>query len=369
MQDFSTYFSTQELNFIRSQAILGEKQARFSQELLDLIHAKQWLKVGVPSYNNGNPLTAYEIARLFEALAYADASLGWAINLGAGANMFLGYLEKTTAQNLEENNQLWFAGSGACTGIAVETEAGYKVTGKWSYASGSLYASHFTANAFLQDSQGKQILDENNEPVFKSFIFPASKVEIIDTWNTFGLIASCSNDYKVTDCLVPQEHVFDLTKQSAYASSLLYKYSFDAFAVANIAVMCTGIALHFIELFERDIAAKKPLYAQKSLGEEPQVQKLFKQLTQDFYNARTNFLDSIKKLWQAVENNSENQPELEKYLHQSSRIAADKAYELVTGLYRYCGMTPVFQTNQLSKVVRDLLVATQHYVISPLQER
>lgn len=366
MQKVSTSLTKETLDFIRSQAILGEKQARFSEELLELIHKKQWLRVAMPSYNNNKPLSAYEIALLFESLAYADGSLGWAINLGAGANMFLGYLTETTSKAFEENKALWFAGSGACTGVAIETEHGYRVSGNWRYASGSLYASHFTANAFLQDKQANPILDANGQAVFLSFIFPADKVEVLDTWHSSGLIASCSNDYKVTDCFVPYAHTFDLTKESSHIDNPLYRYSFDAFATANITVMCTGIALHFIELFKTDIAPKKPLYGNLCLGEEPHIAQLFNELSQSFYTARTAFLEDIKSLWEAVVSNEENLEVLEVNLQQSALQASDKAYALVMGLYRFCGMNTVFVSNELSKVVRDFLVATQHYAISPL---
>lgn len=366
MQDISTYFLEEELSFIRNQAIKGEKEGRFSKEILDLIHTKGWLRVAMPANRNEKPLNSYEIALLFEALAYADGSLGWAINLGAGANMFLGYLAENTAKELSKNKILWFAGSGACTAKAIKTEGGYNLTGHWKYASGSLYATHFTANAYLYESDGKEVVDVNNQPVFLSFLFPAKKVEVLDTWHTTGLRASCSNDYKVSDCFVPNEHTFDLTNQSAYADSPLYRYPFDAFATTNIAVMCTGMTQHFIELFKRDIATKKPLYGESRLGEVPQVKKVFNGLLESFYKARLVFLEDIKNLWNAVVDNVDNQIILEETLQLSAREASDKSYELVMGLYRYCGMTTVYSNNELSKVVRDFLVATQHFAISPL---
>ena len=367
MQEFSAYFLEEELMFIREQAIENEHSKRFSDTTLNFIQSKEWLRVAMPDYQENKPLDAYNIALLFEALAYADGSLGWAINLGAGANMFLGYLSKSTSETLSENKQLWFAGSGAITGRAIKTEGGFLLSGKWSYASGSLYASHFTANAYLYDENENAILDAKNKPVYRSFLFPANKVEILDTWHAIGLRASCSNDYKVTDCFVPTEHSFDLTIGSTFAEHALYRYPFHAFATSNIAVMCTGMTQHFIEVFERDIATKKPLYAEKSLGNIPEVQQKFRSLKDAFYKDRNSFLQDIKLLWDAVTINSKEIERLETNLQRSARKAADTSYELVMGMYRYCGMNTVYSQNELSKVVRDFLVATQHFAISPLQ--
>lgn len=367
MQEFSAYFLEEELIFIREQAIENESSNRFSDEILNLIHSKEWLRVAMPDYQENKPLDAYNIALLFEALAYADGSLGWAINLGAGANMFLGYLSKTISKELSENKKLWFAGSGAITGKATKTERGFVLTGHWSYASGSLYASHFTANAYLYDESGNAIVNENNEPVYRSFLFPSKQVEILDTWHTIGLRASCSNDYKVTNCFVPTEHSFDLTKESTFTEHALYRYPFDAFATANIAVMCTGITQHFIEVFERDIATKTPLYAEVQLGEISEVRQKFQLLTEAFYKDRNSFLKDIKLLWDAVTINSKKIERLESNLQRSARKSADTSYELIMSMYRYCGMNTVYSKNELSKIVRDFLVATQHFAISPLQ--
>lgn len=367
MIDFSTFLNEKELKLIRKEAIKNENQLQFSDEVLELIFNRAWLRVAIPNYKNGKPLDAYSIALLFEALAYADGSLGWAINLGAGANMFLGYLPAKTTTELSANKKLWFAGSGACTGKAVKTKGGYILSGHWKYASGSLYASHFTANAYLYDANEKPILDTENQPVFRSFLFPSNQVTIIDTWHTLGLKASCSNDFKVTDCFVPEEQVFDLTKESSFSEFALYRYPFDAFATSNITVMTTGIAQHFIEIFKQDIFNKKPLYSDNRVGEVKHLQKLFEKLTTDFYNKRAVFLEDLKKLWDTIESKPKDQTILESKLQDSAREAADASYVLVTGLYRFCGMNAIYTNNELNKVVRDFLVATQHYAISPLQ--
>lgn len=363
MLEFSDYYSDKELKFIRLQT--KESKIRFSKGLLQLIHKKQWLRIAIPHYRNGNPMSALEIALLFEALAYADGSLGWAINLGAGANMFLGYLNQDTSKRLANIPNLWLAGSGAPTGTAIETENGYIVSGYWKYASGSLYATHFTANAYLYNKNKQPILNCEKNPIYRSFLFPAKEVEILNTWNTLGLRASCSNDYKLQAVFVPSEYGFDLTKNSFYNELSLYRYPFDAFAVSNIAVMCTGITQHFIELFEQDILTKKSLYDTQQLKENSKVKNLFNTLSYDFYKSRSLFLADLKKLEYAVEHDKANIKEKEARLQLSAKCSVDAAYRLVMELYRFCGMNTVFVQNELNKVVQDFLVATQHYSIRP----
>src|SRR5690625_6470311 len=108
MQEFSAYFTEEELLFIRNQATINESSNRFSNAVLELIHNKEWLRVGMPDYTKNGPMNAYNIALLLEALAYADGSLGWAIYLGEGANIFFGYLVYVVFKKLSVNKKYWY---------------------------------------------------------------------------------------------------------------------------------------------------------------------------------------------------------------------------------------------------------------------
>src|SRR5690606_18355344 len=154
------------------------------------------------------------------------------VNLGAGANMFSGYLEKEAAQKIFNSEKTCCAGSGAISGRATKVAGGYKISGYWKYASGSAHATHFTANCFILDEKNNQIF-EDGKVVFKSFIFPKEKVEIKDTWHVIGLKATSSNDFEVNNLFVPEHCSFSLLKPSEHAASSLFQIPFELLAVVN----------------------------------------------------------------------------------------------------------------------------------------
>lgn len=334
----------------------------FSSDVLEFIYGQKLLRVGLPDFAGDKPLNPYQIAKVFEALAYVDGSLGWAINLGAGANMFLGYFQPEVAEKLAKNPKFWIAGSGAAGGKALQTAGGYLVSGDWKYASGSNYATHFSMNVFLYDSTGNQLFDQEQNPIFRSFLVPADKVKVLETWQTLGLKNSCSNDFSLAETFIADDFLFDLTKPSEFSAHGLYRYPFWSFAVANIAVMTTGITAHFVEVFEQSVLPSR-------IEAQPDLVGLLDTLKQDLYQQRDRFFDAILELNQAVETGEVEQSlstkQLEDNLQKQAKQTVDKAYDLVTKLYRHCGMHTVYNSNPLNKIVRDFFTATQHFVIKP----
>lgn len=360
------FYTREELLWMRKEVVSQNKT--LSPELVDFICKKDWLNVATPHKNKAFPWNAREIASLFEALSYVDGSLGWVVNLGAGANLFLAFLEPDYAAELQENPKLWFAGSGAISGKAIKENGAYRLSGYWKYASGANHATHFTCNAYLYDGE-TPIVDEEGKPVFKSFVVPASHVKIWDTWKTIGLRASGSHDFEIKNVLLPEKACFEISKDAVHEIQPLYEMSFDAFAIINISLSCSGIAMHFLDLFEEEIINKKPLYAAKANKENLSLLKLKADLKSGFEKEREGFYGYIDSLWVAVlDNDFQAVENMNAKIEAKALSFVQYTYDMLLILYRYCGMNTVFEENTISKVFSDFMVASQHFLISPLQK-
>lgn len=357
--------SEEQIGLIRKHAAEAEHNRQLSREVLQLIYEQQWLKVMEPDICAGLAWPLPKVVQLFESLAYADGNAGWCVNLGAGANLFSGYLSPETTKPVFSPATTWCAGSGAISGRAVKGPGGWRLSGRWKYASGSAHASHFTANGYLFDRYDKAIT-ENGEPAFRSFIFPAGEVQVIDTWHTSGLKATSSNDFEVKNIFVPDERVFSLTKPSAFAKDPIFSFPFDALAVINMACMPTGMALHFLELFEQLMNSKTPLHSNKKLGEQKIVQQQFEQCRDRLQEARTDMYRALDKAWLPFEKGYSASQEDLCALKSKARTAAQTARETVHQLFPFCGMNIIYQDTGLNKAWRDISVAGQHYLLSPM---
>lgn len=350
---------------VRDHAFAAEQNRLLSKPVLDLLCDLDALRIMVPASCSGGEWKLPDVVRFFEALAWADGNTGWLVNLGAGANMFAGYFEESVSKNIFQDRQVWCAGSGATTGKALKTTGGYLVSGRWKYASGSAHATHFTANAVLHDTAGRPLL-KDGRPDFRSFIFDRKDVTVYDTWHTTGLCATSSNDFSVDHLFVPDTHVFSLTQPSVFADGPLYRFPFEVLAVVNMACMPVGMGMHFIDLFYELIAHKKPLYGNMLLKENDIVKRTIEAVIPPFLEARSQMYDSLESSWKFYEEGTTADADKLNDVCRSSGNAAKLARKLVFELYPFCGMNMVFSTSELNKVWRDISVASQHYLLSPL---
>ncbi len=320
----------------------------------------------IPRGYGGLEWSLPETVRLFEALAWADANVGWCVNLGAGANLFSGYFNSETALAIFNGPWTWCAGSGALSGTARRTKEGYLLNGRWKYASGANHATHFTANAWLLDEQNHPVNGPDQRPLFRSFLFPAAQVINYNNWRAIGLKATSSNDFEVKDIFVPEAHSFSLRQPSAFAAGPLYKFPFEQMAVVNMACMLTGIACHFMDLYKALAADKKPLHASGLLKDHETAKVIFNKVAADFNKAREGMYRQLEQIWEGYAAGAAAANHVLNELSVVARHAAQAARDLINDLYPLCGMNILDPESAMNKVWRDAATAGQHYLLSPL---
>ena len=327
---------------IREEASTAEKQGRLTSKQLSIIYEKEWFHLLVPKTMGGAEMDLPQFARLMENLATIDGSFAWNVNLGAGANMFSGFMEPAFASELFESKKTCVAGSGAISGTAIKEADGYIINGAWKYASGSAHANLFSLNAKLDGDNGEK---------YASFLVPASEVKILNTWNVFGMKATSSCDFIVEGVWVSDKYLFDLQTASPTTPTSLYRFPFMLLAKINMLVMTTGLAIRFCELM-KDLAMKKLCKGMEDV-ESPFIEK------------RKRTFDLLDEIWQKVDTDISVPDYLGADFSNSIAETAEASRQLVETLYPYAGMNVVFEGSEMSRVYRDFKVASQHGVLSP----
>lgn len=350
---------------LRQYAGPAETRRSLPQEVLDTICEQDWFRLMTPAALGGRELSLPATVQLFEALAWAEANTGWCVNLGAGANMFAGYLDVAVAGAIFNSPCTCCAGSGALSGTARRAEGGYILSGRWKYASGANHATHFTANAWLQDEAG-QALTVEEQPVFRSFILPAAQVSNLRNWEALGLKATSSNDFAVDEVWVPESHTFSLLQPSPFASGPLYKFPFSQLALVNMTCMFTGVVLHFLELYTALAAQKKPMHGEQLLKDQPLARDTAGQAVAAFEAARQAMYRELHQVWAPYEEGGELPATAFLPFQAACADAATAARRVLTDLYPLCGMSILAPETTLSKVWRDGMTVSQHYLLSPL---
>ena len=221
-----------------------------------LIHWQDWLRMLAPRACGGAELPLPQVVRLEQALAAQDGSIGWVVTLCAGAGWFAGFLAPERARAIMATPNVCVAGSGAPTGYADRDGDGFRIAGRWDYASGAPMATHFTLNAVLRE-RGQVLLDGAGRPRIRAFIVPERHVTPEPTWRSIGLRASASHSYRIDNAWVPADHGFTIAPEAATAPGPLYRFPFMPLAFVTLGANLLGMAQHFLAL-ARPLLASRP---------------------------------------------------------------------------------------------------------------
>ena len=145
------------------------------------------------------------------------------------------------------------------TGKAVAVPGGYRVSGRWSYGSFIGYGNWVLGNCITEDAGGHR-RGADGSPEFRLCLFPRTEVEVFDIWHVTGLRATGSNDYRVNDLFVPEQHTIQLVdfQPPPRRPGPLYAVPMTSVFFSCIATVALGIARASIDTLVEIGAAKRP---------------------------------------------------------------------------------------------------------------
>lgn len=351
-------------NFKLFDSVLAAKSEQIGQlteEWLQEIYAEKWFKLFVPEDLGGLGLTLPEALKLEEKLAKLDGSLGWTITLCAGAGWFVGFLDKELSLEIFSDPKVCLAGSGFVGGKADLKGGTYTISGSWTYASGAMHATHFTANCEILEN-GLPVLDKKGNPVIKAFILKKDEVEILDGWSYMGMVATGSHAFKVEEKLIPRNRVFEILPTKTTLPDPVFSYPFLQFAEVTLAANILGVASHLIELIEASFWMRHAYrkYDKKHLNyfervSEKQNKKL-KYLKKEFFVG-------VESSWKELEKEGKISKSSLKKVSRISRKLTQSCREISSKLYPLAGLEAAKTHTELNRVWRDFNTVSQHALL------
>ena len=363
----STFLPSTVADILRSNAAAAEINRDLTPDQLALVYDQQWFRMLMPENTSmpqpspvAQPLPLPELVRLEEGLSWADGSVGWTVTLCSGAGWFAGFFAPTAYPEILSNAHLCLAGSGAPSGEAHVIPGGYRVNGRWEYASGSLHATAFTANCVIV-ANGQKVLTKEGAPLIRPFLFRKEEVVVEMTWNTIGLIATGSHSFRITNIEVPADRCFIIEAAHATDKHPIYRYPFLQLAEATLAANLSGMAIHFLDCCA-DLFGQRAIQRNFSTAAVEEMQYALNAGTEEMNSLRREFFIAVEESWPAPEDQApENH--LLSAVSRTARTLATGARQIVDQLYPYGGLGAARPDTEINRVWRDFHTASQHNLL------
>ena len=181
-----------------------------------------------------------------------------------------------------------------------------------------------------------------------SFILKKDEVDILPGWSYFGLVATGSHAFAVSEKVVPANRSFKINKKLTTTVDEGFDYPFLQLAETTLAVNSLGMAKRFIDLVE------DAFYNRSGFKRYTSVQVAVREL----------FYEAFDVSWQQLVADGLISENRLADVSQLSRTLAHQSRKIVDTLYPYAGLEAAKKETELNRVWRDLHTASQHALLT-----
>ncbi|WP_338040656.1 flavin-dependent monooxygenase [Nitratireductor luteus] len=186
----------------RQRALETERTRRVPAANIAALREIGYFDVVKPAAHGGSPRPFAELVDANIELSASCASTGWVACLLSAHQWLLAMFPKAAQEDVwAENPDALLCGSYAPTSMAERVEGGYRLEGRWSFASGCENAQWSLCAAVLPGRE------EGEKPVPAFLLVPAREYTIDDTWDVVGLAGTGSKTLVLDNVVVPEHRV------------------------------------------------------------------------------------------------------------------------------------------------------------------
>ncbi len=199
---------------IRALAQQTEQNRGLFPHIVEKIRAAELLRTCRPKAFGGFEYDGHVALKIALTISAACASTGWTVNGAVSNGLSLAHWP------IEAQREVWAGDTDpftfACfapTGTAVPVAGGYRLTGRWSFASGCDISAWGKLGALIKPPGAEPPPNGAYEGAF--FLLPIEDCQIIDNWFVCGLSGTGSKDIAVDDLFIPEHRVLRFAETRA----------------------------------------------------------------------------------------------------------------------------------------------------------
>lgn len=337
-----------------------EEARELPDDVVDALHDARIFRLLLPRTVGGDEIDLRTHAEVLEILARADASAAWCVSQGSGCAMGVAYMPHDAARRLFGPSNAVLAFGAGIQGKAIAVDGGYRVSGKWTFASGSMHATVLGGHSYVFEPDGSPRLDAAGKQLNRTPLFLREKAHFDDVWHVMGLKGTGSNTFSVDDLFVPEDEVLGRDDPTARTQTgPLYKFaSFLGFGVGFSALQL-GIASGMIEDLKQLALTKTARDAPTSMRESPVFLTDLAKMEGRLRAVRAYLHSTVEETFARAA--------VQDALSLDDRMAVklatvhtiNEAVEVATSAYRAAGSTAILSSNRFEHRLRDAYSASQ----------
>ncbi len=343
-----------------------ERARRIPPDLVSQLRSIGLFRMLVPRAFGGYAIDAPMAVDILTELAQADGATAWVVMIGCHAPLVFSMFPRSTFEAIyADGPDVIGSGSSAPRGTAERCSDGFRVSGRWSLASGCEHADWMFGVCAESPSDAASPSSEEAPRPLHFVALPAARWKVIDAWNAAGLRGTGSQDIALECQHVGIEATVPLTdgevaqrsfNEAGFIATHLQK-------VLHVAAVALGIAEGALEdVTALGLTGKRRLYAGNSLAEMPVFQHRLGRVEASVRAARAYLSERVTLYWrQALSGNVELAQDIA--VLQAATWIAETCVLAVDSCFRAAGAAAVYESSPLQRRLRDIHTLQQHILV------
>lgn len=339
---------------LRERAADIEAARSLPPDVVEALRRAGCLHAMLPTSHGGVGADLVEALGGIERLARAEPSAAWLAMISSGAWVDVAGVPRDTFDSLVGRDQM-VVGVFSPSGTAEAVDGGYRVSGRWPFASGCELATWIYGNCLDQSG---------DEPTIRTVVFRADEVEIEDTWHVLGLRGTGSHHIRVDDIVVPAERTCTDDDPRAIDTPTL-RIPPPSLIALGVATVALGAARGALDELRGVAGERTPLLASSPLAGHPLYQRDLAAADTELRAALDLIRERAEDLWSTASAGEPITLDQRTRTRAAAAWVADRALDAARGAFRAGGGSAVYDTSLLQRRLRDVETIGQHFLLRP----
>ncbi len=338
-----------------------DRRRELTPEVVAALIDQDMLRLLLPRSLGGHELPLLEFCKTVEAIAWADASVGWFVNQSnvSSATSAAAMPRETAAATFGDPGVGLAWGARHGNSKAIRVEGGYRLSGTWSFASGGRHTTWMGAHSAVQNPDGTPH-HRHGRPDDRSFVFKRTDAAIVDDWFVLGLRGTGSDTYTVENLFIPDaqapaRHALPERRETGpiytIMSTLLYASGFCSVTL--------GLARRMLETYIDLARGKHSRASINAMSANNAIQREIALLEARLSAARVYLHAEVREVYDAAANGTLD-VDRRMRLRLATTHGMNEATDVSIAAYRAAGTTAILESAPFERRFRDAMSASQH---------
>ena len=336
-----------------------ERTRRIPEPLLSQLHEARLFRMFLQRELGGGEVHPCDFLLTMEELARHDASVAWNIFVGNSTALITPFIDAGAAREIYADPRAVVAWGPPHGGMADAVDGGYRVSGRWDFASGCHQANWMGVHCRIKEPDGSLRLNHLGKPTLRTLLFPVEQAELHDVWDTIGLRGTGSDSYTIKGVFVPEAYSGTRDDQALRRKSgPLYAFPQQQLYAVGVAGAALGLARAMLSAFA-ELAAEKTPRGLARLADTATVQSDYAKAEAKLSAARAYLLETLREVHASA---GEIEP-IDTSDRIRVRLAATHlihgAIEVSDWVYKAAGVSAIFPGTPFERRFRDMHTLSQ----------